>query len=73
VLELYHLAPAAPSAPSLGAAAESLLARLRDSALTADELVRASGIDAGEGAAVLTALELAGQVTVEDGLYRAAI
>jgi DNA processing protein len=73
VLELYDLAPVAPSAPSLGAAADSLLARLRDSALTADELVRASGIDAGEGAAALTALELAGQVTVEDGVYRAAI
>jgi DNA processing protein len=73
VLELYHLVPAPRRTSSLGPAAETLLARLRDSALTADELVRASGIDPGESAAALTALELAGQVTVEDGVYRAAI
>jgi DNA processing protein len=72
VLELYDLVASPPPAPSLGRAAESLLARLRDSALTADELVRASGIDPGESAAALTALELAGRVTVEDGVYRAA-
>ena len=73
VLELYDLAPAPRSAPSLGPAAETLLARLRDSALTADELVRVSGLGPGESAAALTALELAGQVRVEDGVYRAAV
>jgi DNA processing protein len=73
VLELYDLVPARRSAPSLGPAAETLLARLRDSALTADDLVRVSGFDPGESAAALTALELAGHVTVEDGVYRAAI
>jgi DNA processing protein len=73
VLELYDLVPAPRSAPSLGPAAEMLLERLRDSALTADELVRVSGFDPGASAAALTALELAGQVTVEDGVYRAAV
>jgi DNA processing protein len=73
VLELYDLVAPSPRAPSLDPTAETLLARLRESALTGDELVRASGIDPGESAAALTALELAGQVTVEDGVYRAAI
>jgi predicted Rossmann fold nucleotide-binding protein DprA/Smf involved in DNA uptake len=73
VLELYDMLSPPPRAPSLGLAAEALLDRLRDRAQTADELVRASGVDAGEGAAALTALELAGQVTVEDGVYRAAV
>ena len=41
---------------------------LHDAALTADELVRASGVDPGEGAAALMALELAGQVMLEDGV-----
>ena len=73
VLELYDLRPVPRRAPSLGPDADVLLARLRDSALTADELVRSCGMEPGEGAAALTALELAGQVTVEDGLYRAAV
>jgi DNA processing protein len=73
VLELYDLAAPSPRPPSLGPTADTLLARLRESALTGDELVRASGIEPGESAAALTALELAGQVTVEDGVYRAAI
>lgn len=73
ILELYDLVSRSPRAPSLGPTAETLLARLRESALTGDELVRASGLEPGESAAALTALELAGQVTVEDGVYRAAI
>ena len=56
-----------------GGVAGALLARLREGALTADELVRAAGIDPGDGAATLMELELAGQVVVEDGLYRAAV
>jgi DNA processing protein len=73
ILELYDLVPVTRRLPSLGPAADTLLARLRESALTGDELVRASGIEPGESAAALTALELAGQVMVEDGVYRAAI
>jgi len=73
ILELYDLVSGSPRPPSLGPTAEALLARLRDSALSGDELVRASGLEPGESAAALTALELAGRVTVEDGVYRSAI
>jgi DNA processing protein len=73
VLELYGAVLPKPPAASLGPVADALLGRLRDSALTADELVRSSGIDPGESAAALIELELAGRVTVEDGVYRAAV
>jgi DNA processing protein len=74
VLELYGVEVVRPRpAPSLGPEADALLARLRDAAQTADELVRAARIDPGAGAVALTALELAGHVTVKDGVYRAAI
>ena len=73
VLELYELGPARPTLVALGPAAESLFARLRDSALTADELVRVTALDPGASAAALIELELAGRVTLEDGVYRAAI
>ena len=73
VLELYDLDPARPEAVALGPEAKSLLARLRGSALTGDELVRATALDPGVSAAALMELELAGRVTFEDGVYRAAI
>jgi DNA processing protein len=73
VLELYDLVATVSPAPSLGPAAEALMERLRDSALTVDELVRACGLDSGESAAALIELELAGRVTIEDGVYRAAV
>jgi DNA processing protein len=73
VLELYGVEIRPRPVPSLGPEADVLLARLRDGAQTADELVRAARIDAGVGAGALTALELAGHVTVEDGVYRASI
>jgi len=73
VLELYGVEIRPRTAPSLGPEADALLARLRDAAQTADELLRAARIDPGVGAVALTALELAGRVTVEDGVYRAAI
>jgi len=73
VLELYGVVSAEPRRPSLGPVADVLLSRLQDSALTADELARSSGVDAGESAAALVELELSGRVTVEDGVYRAAI
>jgi DNA processing protein len=73
VLELYGVEIRPRPAPSLGPEADVILARLRDAAQTADELVRAARIDPGAGAVALTALELAGHVTVEDGVYRAAI
>jgi DNA processing protein len=50
-----------------------VLAILRDAPATADELARATGIPAGEVAALLTALELDGLVELGDGAYRATI
>jgi DNA processing protein len=73
VLELYGVEIQPRVAPSLGPEADALLARLGDAAQTADELLRAARIDPGVGAVALTALELAGHVTVEDGVYRTAI
>jgi DNA processing protein len=73
VLELYALTPRAHAHATLGPVAEALLAQLSGSALTADELVRATAVDPGASAAALTELELAGRVTFEDGVYRAAI
>ena len=73
VLELYGIEPQAARRRSLDPIAAALMAHLRDAALTADELVRASGLDPGEGAAALMELELAGEVMLEDGVYRAAV
>jgi len=73
VLELYELGSARPTLIAIGPEAESLLARLRESALTADELGRAVSLEPGASAAALIELELAGRVTIEDGVYRAAI
>jgi DNA processing protein len=73
VLELFDLEPVRAPASSLGPVADELLARLRDTPLTADELVRGAGIDPGDGSAALMELELAGRVTLEDGVYRAAV
>jgi DNA processing protein len=72
VLELFGLVTAAREQPPVGAGAHALLERLRDSSLTADELVRVSGLEPAETAAALTELELAGRVVLEDGIYRAA-
>ena len=73
VLGLYDIEPVETSLRSLGPVAGALLARLRDEALTADELVRVSGIEPAQVAAALMELELAGRVTLEDGTYRAAL
>ena len=73
VLEVFGLEAAVSEKAALGPTAQQLLARLGDGALTADEVVRASGVEPGAVAAALVELELAGRVTLEDGLYRAAI
>lgn len=73
VLEAYGIERAAAAAAMLGPTAETILARLGEGALTGDEVVRASGVDAGAGAAALIELELAGRVTLEDGVYRVAV
>lgn len=75
VLESVGLEAAAQRAEraSLGPAAEALLTRLRDGALTADELVRSVEIGPAEASAALIELELAGRIALEDGLYRASV
>ena len=59
--------------PSLGTDAAALLERLRDGALTADEIVRRSSIEPAAASAALMELELAGAVALEDGVYRASV
>ena len=73
VLELFDLEPAQPEHVSLGLAAQALLERLRDGALTADELARASGVDPAQVSAALIELELGRRVALEDGVYRASV
>jgi DNA processing protein len=73
VLELYDLEPGDAAAQPVGAAARALLERLQEGASSADELVRAAGIDAGQAAAALVELELARRVELEDGVYRASV
>jgi DNA processing protein len=73
VLALYDLEPVAAHASSLGPVADALLERLRAEPLSADELVRAAGLDSASCAAVLMQLELVGDVTLEDGVYRASV
>jgi DNA processing protein len=70
VLEAFGLPGAAPKPPPAGGDAATVLARLRDTPATADELVRASALDAGAVAAALTELELAGLVAAAEGRYR---
>jgi DNA processing protein len=73
VLELYGLERAPTLAATLGPVADALLALLADRPLSADELLRASGVDPSAGGSALIELELAGLVTHEDGVYRAAV
>jgi DNA processing protein len=73
VLEVFGVAAASPAMPELPPAAQALLERLRDGALTADELVRVANVDAAEASAALLELELARLVLQEDGVYRAAV
>jgi DNA processing protein len=73
ILELFHLEPAAPDSAPLPPAAAALLERLRDGAMTADELVRASGVDPAAASAALVELELGRRIALEDGVYRASI
>ena len=73
VLEVYGIEQAIAEAAPVGTVAVTLLTRLAEGALTADELLRTSGVDPGEGSAALIELELAGRVLLEDGVYRAAV
>ncbi len=72
VLESYGIAVPAAAPVEVGPSAVGVLESIRAGAAGADELGRATGLSAGELAAVLTELELAGAVREEDGVYRAA-
>lgn len=71
VLESFGLAAAERPAPQLEPRTAAVLAHVRTAAMGADELARAAELGAGELAAALTELELAGLVTVEEGVVRA--
>ncbi len=73
VLELFDVVPAEPARADLGASARALLTLLGGGPLTADEIARAAGIEPAPLSAALMELELAGRVTLEDGVYRAAL
>jgi DNA processing protein len=73
VLELFDISVSEAETTTLGAAAQALLGRLGDGALTADELVRAARVEPGEASAALIELELARKVVLEDGVYRVAV
>ena len=72
VLESYGISAPEPAALDLSSQALGVLERIREAASGADELARAAGLGAGELAAALTELELAGAIREEDGVYRAA-
>jgi predicted Rossmann fold nucleotide-binding protein DprA/Smf involved in DNA uptake len=52
--------------------AAALLTRLRDAPADADDLARATGLDAAAVAAALAELELAGAAVEAEGVYRVA-
>jgi DNA processing protein len=69
VLDLFGLAQEERAAPSVGEAAGAVLAALP---AAADDLVRATGLDARAVAVALAELELAGLACEGDGVFRAS-
>jgi DNA processing protein len=72
VLELFGLKPSAVAPAAPGGAAGAVLEALRSAAATADELTRATGLDAASVGAALVELELAGLAGEAEGVYRSA-
>jgi DNA processing protein len=70
VLELFGLEAARAEPVALGAAAQTVLERLQEEPRGADAIGRATGLDAGDVAAALAELELAGLVAEDAGVYR---
>ena len=73
VLELFDLVSAKAEPPSVGDTAQSILDRLGEGALTADEVVQRTGIDAASAGAALIELELVRRIALEDGVYRLSV
>ncbi len=71
VLESFGLTPRELERAPLAPAAAHVLAAVGAAAAGADELARATGLEAADLAAALVELELAGLVASEDGVYRA--
>lgn len=71
VLESFGLVAAEKPACELTPGATKIVELLRDGAASADELVRASGIDAAQVSAALVELELHGLLTETSGFFRA--
>ncbi len=65
--------PTAPVATTESEVARAVLSVLVEQASTTDELVRATGLDAGSVAAALVELELSGRVSGAEGAYRSTI
>jgi DNA processing protein len=72
VLDVFGLCPAEPETPALSPTAERVLARIRDAPASADELVRALGLDAATVATALAELELHELLTETSGIFRGA-
>ena len=70
VLELFGLEAVRPERETVGPAAQAVLARLQEEPRGADALSRATELGAGEVAAALAELELAGLVAEDAGVYR---
>lgn len=64
---------AAATADETGEVGTAILAALSEQECTADEIVRATGLDAADVAAGLTKLELGGSIMQLDGAYRRLI
>jgi predicted Rossmann fold nucleotide-binding protein DprA/Smf involved in DNA uptake len=73
VLELFDLEPHRTEPPAISEAATAVLTKLRDGALTGDELVRSAGVEPGAASAALVELELTRHVVLEDGVYRVCV
>jgi DNA processing protein len=71
VLESFGIEETGAHQVEVGGPAQAVLNRLRDAAESADELARATELDAAELAVALSELELAGLAVQADGVYRA--
>jgi DNA processing protein len=72
VLESFGIEASARNEVELAGPAQTVLEQLRDASASADELARATELDAAELAVALSELELAGLAAQADGVYRAA-
>jgi DNA processing protein len=73
VLSFFGLEPTPPLSSAPTGPEAVVLECLQRGPLSADEVSRATGLEAGTLAAALTALELAGLVIPDDGVYRSSI